>query len=299
MADTLGFSNWFTPTGASASTSSNGLVMDGMGRWVTPEELAYSYWQAKDQATRRVQMESDREYELRAKGVKQQAEQMAISKGQAAATKWYNEQMVQLAKDKLQEESRQFDLTFGENQRQFNTTASGYLDNGSPTMAREQFYDSSLQGWTDKAIQLGSTPRDWVKLLRYNSGVQGNIAQIPGLNWTQGGQRGNQTFSGQPESNSLSNVMTGMGIGSGNWAAQAAGQASTAAMTPDQQQLYDTAREFGMNSHQSAPGWWESQDPATQEAIRGAAEAQGLDWSSTMARYNRSRWGSSGNSQAA
>src|SRR5687767_7097724 len=94
--------NWNASSGS--NTSRSGLVMNGMGQWVTPEELAESLYQARTQATKRVQMESDREYELRAQSVKRQAEQIAIQKGQAAATKWYNEQMVSLARDKLQEE---------------------------------------------------------------------------------------------------------------------------------------------------------------------------------------------------
>lgn len=246
---------------------------------------------ASNQATRRVQMESDREYSLRAKQVKQQAEQIAISKGQAKANEWYQKQMVQLAKDKFQEE-----------QRQFNVTSSGYLDNGQNTLARDQFQDNSLQNWTRYAIDLGSKPEDWVKYQRMTSGVANNLASIPGLSWTTGGQQGNQTFQGEPKSNSLGNVLTAMGIaGGGTWAQQAAGQAAAGdvAMTPDQQSIYQTANEFAKNPAGAAPGWWENLDTDMKDLLRGAAEAQGHSWASVTSRYNRSRWGGGGSASAA
>lgn len=246
---------------------------------------------AVDEARRRTQLESDRDYALRAKQIKQQAESIAIQKGQAKANEWYQKQMVQLAKDKFQEE-----------QRQFNVTSSGYLDNGAPTLAREQFQDNSLQGWTKMAVDLGSRPEDWVRYKRMTSGVAANVGSIPGLSWTVGGQQGAQTFQGQARPNSLANVHTAMGIASGgNWAQQAAGQAASGnvAMTPDEQSIYQTANEFASNPQGAAPGWWDELDTDTKDMIKGAAEAQGHSWSSVMSRYGRSRWGGGGSSMAA
>lgn len=267
---------------------------------------------AVDEARKRAQLESDREYKLRAKQIKNQAAEIAIKKGQAAAEKWEKQQMVQLAKDKLAEEQRQFNATFGENQRQFNVTSSGYLDNGSPTLAREQFQEGSLQNWTDKALALSRLPQDWVTLSRLQRGVADNIGSIPGLNWASGGQVGNTTFAGQPQSNSLANVLGNMGInvgqggggGGGNWASQAAETANRIAtaplnLRPDQQQIYRTAREFGMNPQGAAPGWYESLDPSLRDEIQGAMEDQGLSWADTMSRYKRSRWGGGGGALAA
>lgn len=172
------------------------------------------YRQDDTERLKRAQEESDREYKLRAKGIKQEAEKIAIQRGQAEATRWYNEQMVQLAKDKLTEDQRQFDLnfgeqqrqynqTFGENQRQFNIGASGYMDNGSPTLERDRFNDNSLFQWTGKAIELGSRPEDWVNYLRYTRGVGNNLSSIPGLSWTVGGQLGNTTGQGAHPTSSL------------------------------------------------------------------------------------------------
>jgi len=246
---------------------------------------------ASNQATRRAQLESDREYELRAKQVKQQAEQIAISKGQAKANEWYQKEMIKLSKQK-----------FAEEQRQFNVTASGYMDDGRNTLARDQFQDNSLQGWTKMAVDLGSRPEDWVRYKRMTSGVAENIGSIPGLSWTVGGQQGAQTFQGQARPNSLANVQTAMGIASGgNWAQQAAGQAASGnvAMTPDERSIYQTANEFAMNPQGAAPGWWDELDTDTKDMIKGAAEAQGHSWSSVLSRYGRSRWGGGGSSIAA
>jgi hypothetical protein len=245
---------------------------------------------------RRAQYESDREYELEVKKLKQARENIAIRKGEAAANKWYQEQSIQLAKQKFAEDQRQFDMTFAEGQRQFN--------------------DTSLQGWTDKALTLSRTPKDWVTLERMQKGVASNAGNIPGLAWAAGGQLGNTTFAGNPESNSLANVLGNMGMNvgqgaaqqtaapSGNWASQAAQQAHQMVtqplnLRPDQQQLYQTAREFAMNPHQSAPGWYENLDPLTRDLLQGAAEDQGLDWSSAMSRLKRSRWSGGSSSMAA
>lgn len=272
---------------------------------------------AVDEARIRKQMESDREYENEVRKLNQEREKIAITKGQAAATKWFNEQSVKLAKRKLEEEIRQFDMTFGEGQRQFNVTASGYMD-GKPTLARDQFHDSSLRGWTQDAIALASKPADWVKLRRMQSGVAANIGSMPGLNWAQGGQIGNTTFVGEPQSNSLANVMGPMGVNvgqgaatgqavtptGGDWASQAAQQANQIATTApnlneDERALYQTAREFAMNPQQSAPGWLEALDPLTRDLLQGAAEAQGLDWASALTRHKRSRWSGGGSALAA
>lgn len=246
---------------------------------------------AVKQAARRSQLESDREYELEVEKLKQKAQEIAISKGEAAAKKWYYEQTVKLSKAKLAEE-----------QRQFNVTSSGYLDNGAPTLAREQFQDNSLQGWTKMAVDLGSRPEDWVRYKRMTSGVAANVGSIPGLSWTVGGQQGAQTFQGQARPNSLANVHTAMGIASGgNWAQQAAGQAASGnvAMTPDEQSIYQTANEFASNPQGAAPGWWDELDTDTKDMIKGAAEAQGHSWASVLSRYGRSRWGGGGSSVAA
>lgn len=262
-------------------------------------------YEAYDEYRRRQQQIEDRDYELRVDQIQRQKEQIAIQKGQAAANKWYQEQMVQLAKDKFEQDKFQFEVQ-----------QTGYI-NGAPTLDREKFQDSSLQGWTDKALTLASTPKDWVKLARMYAGVSNNIASMPGLNWAAGGQVGNTRFSGTPETNSLGNVLGNMGVNvgqggasgtgqaaSGDWASQAAQQAdSIANATPNfdsgQQQIYQTAREFAMNPQGAAPGWLESLDPTTRSLLEGAAQAQGLDWATSMSKWKRSRWGGGGSATAA
>ena len=98
-------------------------------------------------------------------------------------------------------------------------------------------------------------------------------------------------------------VNAGQGGGSGGWASQAAQTANGIATTdpnlrPDQRQLYQTAREFAMNPQGAAPGWFEGLDQLTRDLLQGAAEDQGLDWASALARHRKSRWGS-GSSLAA
>jgi hypothetical protein len=282
-------------------------------------------YEAYDEYRQRRQLESDRQYELQVQAAKRQREQMAISRGQAEATRWYNEQMIKLSKAKFEEDKRQFDMTFGENQRQFNTTfgenqrqfntnASGYLD-GKPTLQREQFFDNSLQGWTNKAIDLGSRPADWVRYKQYTTGVNNNIGSIPGLSWASAGnQVGNTTAQGEHPTGSLGNVFGAMGVNagqgggsggaSGDWASQAAQQANAIAtaplnLTPGEQQIYQTANEFSRQPNQAAPGWLESLDPLTVSLLEGAAQSQGHDWSTVMSRYRRSRWGGGGSASAA
>lgn len=312
------FDSMFPSTGLWGRDIGNGSFYRGSPEQITNAERQAASKAAQDEAAvRRARELDDRAFEVELKKLKQDAERIAITRGQAEANRWYQEQSVKLAKRKLEEEARQFDLTFGEGKRQFNITASGYMDDGRNTLARDQFQDNSLFNWTKEAIQLASRPEDWVKLRRMQSGVAANIGSMPGLNWASGGQQGNTTFVGQPQNNSLGNVMRPMGINvgqgagagqqtaqSGNWASQAAQQADNIAQadpnfTPDEQQVYQTAREFAMNPQGAAPGWFENLDPLTRSLLQGAAEAQGLDWGSALTRHKRSRFGGGGSAMAA
>jgi hypothetical protein len=386
--------------------------------------------------------------------------------------------------------------------REFNATSSGYDQYGNPTLDREKFGNQALFDWTKQAVDLASTPLDWVKEKRLTSGVAANAGQIPGLDMYSGAQVGNTTQTDPSQANSLQHVLGTMGMvnepqmndpnyragvfeflqdnpghtvadaiswmnskptgdsnrqgaiaqgiahglqngfngrsapaapaaaadpmqdpnfragvyefvrdnpgysvadgvawmnskppddsnrqgaiaqglahglqqapspggaapaaptgqaaygqgvaagmpahaadnaitngqqvyaggsssfnegapagptpasasptGGGasnvypmNWALQAAGMINggqPANMSADEQQIYDTANQFATNPQGSQPGWWESQDPSTKQLIQGAAEAQGHDWSTVMARYNRAQWGGGGSAMAA
>lgn len=237
---------------------------------------------AYNEGRTRYQAVEDREYQARMQQISQQADQIAISKGQAEANAWAQREQTKLAREQL-----------GLNRQQFETQATGYY-NGAPTMAREQFQDDSLFKWTGKAIDLGSTPADWVKLLRLQSGVSNNLSSIPGLNWASGGQQGNQSMQGTPQTSSLSQVMGGLGVGGGNWAASAAqsvaGADATPGMTPDQQSIYQAGREFAANPAGAAPGWLEGLDPLTKDLLRGSWEAQGFYTPSVESKYKTSRY---------
>lgn len=402
-------------------------------------------------------------------------------------------------REELVERVRQFDISTEEGRRQFNenlaqrkaefqTSASGYLPNGAPTLEREQFGNDALFKWTQEAIRLASQPQDWVKYKQFTSGVADAAGTIPGLDWQQGGQVGNTTFAGEAQPNSLGNVLGNMGVqpsggqqasppvtapgtvtqpppqggfstqpinqqpaargrpanattdpvpaqsgqpvsaveggvspaiqhGQGvvpgapaqqndggstpppgytfhggqlvpiaqagapptgaatgsvppqgmqfhggqaipqgvsfangqpeilgyhqgqpiykmlpgytqpgvspeqvaaqpgvqagaapaqpmNWAYQAAGMVPTGqalrdSLTPGERQIFDTADSFSRNPQSAGFGWFESQDPLTKNLLRGAAQAQGHDWETTMSRFNRSRWGGGGSSRAA
>lgn len=209
-----GIGNWWT-----SSDPTTELGQEGDPGWYYTDA-------GKSEAVRQYnaaqKKERDRQYGLAVKRLQQEAAQIAIQKGQAEANAWYNRQMVKLSQQRLAEDARQF-----------NVTSSGYLDNGNPTLEREKFQDNSLYNWTKEAIDLASQPEDWVKYRRYTSGVAANAGAIPGLAWTQGGQQGNQTFQGQQKSNSLSNVLTAMGIATGDSTGtqQTAAPATTAGTT--------------------------------------------------------------------
>jgi hypothetical protein len=257
---------------------------------------------AYDEARTRAQMMEDRDYELAVQRIGQEADRIAISQGQQEANEWYQREMVKLSQQRFGLEEAGVTGTYNGSPtfaaRQFETQQTGYL-NGAPTLAREQFQQGSLMGVLDRAIQLGSQPGDWVKLARFNSGVSNNLSSLPGLNWTSGGQQGNVTSTGQTQPNSVGNALGQAGLQTpAGWAgAAAAGSAQPGVaaqglnLNPDQQQIYQTAHEFASNPQGAAPGWYEGLDPTVREMLKGAAQAQGKDWSAAMARYGRSRWG--------
>ncbi len=571
------------------------------------QQNPYDWLQGFLERERYNQREADRQYQIQLKTLDSQKQQIAIQRGQAEATAWYNQQLVLLSQQKLAEDKRQFDTTtqeavrqfgikqeelkrqfdittvegrrqfdiasgeskrqfdatFGqratqfqqdldfrkqqlgeggrqfdltrgdqldqfaktygldvqkvreqarqfdltradqreqflanlaENHAQFQQTSTGYTASGAPTLEREKFGNQALLDWTSKAIDLASNPADWIKYKQMTSGVAGNVADIPGLDWTQGGQQGNTAFEGEPQANSLQRVLgqmgiqqpipggpapgqsgapppdgiaaaealtpaeqsryneivsrraalreagepdvsaedqrelagyearlprtltpgeqsrltqltdraaqlkaagepglsatdayelqryqqrvgvagpgggtaphgpidqTGAPIGAGaggldlsqlraqqgdqqgswttgadgrmvfvpgtggagtnaaaaappaaganaqpvtNWAYQAANmvpQVSQLNLSAPERQIYDTANAFSKNPQQAASGFYEQLDPMTRELMRGAAQAQGHDWTTVMSRYNRSRWGGSGGAMAA
>jgi hypothetical protein len=323
------------------------------------------YYGSIDEARSRYQMESDREFGLRAQQNKMTAQRIAIEKGTAAANAWYQRAQIALAKDKFKEDIRQFDLQFGEGQRQFDISAFGIDKDGRPTLSREKllsdltgmyqgkntwerqyqtagltgfldgqstldrerlgleqarFGDDSLYRWTNAALEARKRPQDWIGYKRLTSGVAGLPGGIPGLNyganqhgyatWQGGNQTGNVTVGADPTPASIGDTLGALGQGgqanvgavgqmpangnmAGNWALQAAQGIANAPLnlSADEQQVYNTAREFSRNPHGAGIGWWEQQDPMTKELIQGASEDLGNDFATVMSRYKRSRWG--------
>jgi hypothetical protein len=114
----------------------------------------YVAW-LNDQATEQ-RRQADQDYGLK----KQQLDQQyAIAKMNAksasernALDKWYQQQQVQLAQDRLAMEDRQFNQTFGENQRQFNTTTGlNALNTLSQLRGPNNYFQSSnfARGFAD------------------------------------------------------------------------------------------------------------------------------------------------------
>lgn len=243
---------------------------------------------AYNEGRTRYQAVEDREYQARMQQISQQADQIAISKGQAEANAWAQREQTKLAREQL-----------GLNRQQFETQATGYY-NGAPTMAREAQQDNSLRSWAQFGASLKG-PEDWVAYKRMTSGVANNISSIPGLNWANGGQVGNQTFQGQPQALTAQKLLGDMGVG--NWAASAAQNVAqadaTPGMTPDERDIYSAADSFSRNPQGASSGWLEGLDPMTQSMLKGAAESAGHDWSSVMGRYKASRYMGAGSSTAA
>ena len=263
--------------------------------WQTAQQtpMGIANQTAYDEARTRFQAIQDREYQLQLDQLKRQRDADAATVGYQRANLEYQNRVLALSKKRQEQEAQQF-----------NVTASGYMPDGSPTMAREQFQTNTLTGLINTAAQLNG-PANYGNYLAQTRGVASNIGSIPGLAWTQGGQVGNQTFTGSPQVKSLNSILGDMGIGTGAAGAAAGGGMGAVAngtipgLGNFDQQIFRTADEFARNPQGAAAGWYESQDPMTKELLQSAATKQGHDWSSVMGRYNMSRWGGGGSAAAA
>jgi hypothetical protein len=198
--------------------------------------------------------------------LKLEARQLAITKGQAEADKWYKEQSIQLQQQQ-----------FAEGQRQFN------LGQGFEALK----YGSSL----------AANPRSMFEAMYYNAGTQGNPNVSANIaNWANafGGQQPYVGgFTGTPRTGSIADAAAQM-TGSGGVGSQAAGTAPGADAAPGLgspavQSTLASLKAWGMNPQQGAPGFWEGKDEDEQAAIMSGLAASGFNPAGVIAKYRKSR----------
>lgn len=100
-----------TAPGGQTAMAPNGIPMT---------QQQYDDWmQAAIEGAERLREESDRNFEIQLGQLNNQRQQIAISRSQQEANEWYNRQLVELSRAKLEEDRRQYDRTTGEAIRQF------------------------------------------------------------------------------------------------------------------------------------------------------------------------------------
>lgn len=171
---------------------------------------------------------------------------------QAKVDKWYKEAQVALARDTLIEDRRQFDLSFGEGQRQFNTTTGvNLLGMGAALTGPAKVFEAQDLA---RGIQSSGELTSWIKGLR-----DGGDASIAG-----------GAYAATPDAMNLSGLidnLTGTGTGAGN---QATADANLAAI-----------KAIGMTPGKLKPGSLEKLQPGEQGALAsglGKAGYEVPDW---------------------
>jgi hypothetical protein len=215
-----------------------------MGVGVMPQSQfnnpAYTQW-LNDQAEEQ-RRQADQDYGLRKQALD---EQYDISKMNAKSTsernaldKWYQEQQVQLAQQRLAMEDRQFNQTFGENQRQFNTTTGvGLLGTLANLRGPANYYQASE--YARGVSRMPETPtflaalQNGAKLAGF--GAQGGLPTPESYGTLAAKLGGDPTggTGGPSQDNSLAAI--------GNIAAKGAGQLGAGALeqlTPTEQSLF-------------------------------------------------------------
>lgn len=314
--DPAGYANW----------------LSNMSQAVAGTPLGQQTQAANDEARRRIREIEDRNYQLQVEQAGRQRDIDAATIGNYKATQKYNAALQKIAESKLklEQERQTFDMQQAKDLQTANLTGmyngaptpayqqqqagiTGYDTAGNPTFARQQFdvnsglardtfQDSAARGWAGLAASL-TGPENFAQYKNLTSGVNANLSGIPGLaNWRTGGQQGVTGFT--PGQNAapvtLGSIFKDLGVGGSGPMGTSPRAGVPAGLSPAEMGIYDTADAFAKNPGQAAPNWWESQDPATQAALKSAGTAQGHQWDVVMNRYNRMRWGGGeGNALAA
>jgi hypothetical protein len=197
----------------------------------------------------------------------------------AKVDKWYKEQSIQLARDELIEDRRQFDLkfgedarqfnqTFGESQRQFNAeTGLDLLKTGASLSGPENYFESA--DFARGVSQRGDVPK-FLEDLR-STGAAG-LATGP--------------YTQQPTPLTLESLTRRL-TGTGGNGATGVGGAPAPGGTGEADRALAAVTEIGMRPNKIAPMGIESLQPGEQKALASGLGKAGFYTPDWLAQYRQ------------
>jgi hypothetical protein len=234
-------------------------------------QVAAARRRAGDEAFAYQSKADDRDYGLKKETLKlKRQELLEIGIPQAKVDKWYKEAQIQLARETLIEDRRQFDAKFGEDQRQFNATFGE---------DQRQFNASTGLDVLKTGASL-SGPENYFEAADFARGVQqrGDVPKfLEDLRSTGAPELATGPYSQQPTPLTL-----------GSLTARLTGQPSTASSTSAGGNATDEAAralaavtEIGMRPNKIAPMGIETLQPGEQKALASGLGKAGFytpDW---------------------
>lgn len=224
------------------------------------------------------QQQADREYQLNRDKLDQDYKTAKLNAKTARERneidKWYNQQQVKIAQDRLAFEQDSFNKTHGLNQAKLGADLVGTLANLS---GPANYFKAA-----DYARGISSMPQTagFLSALRDNTGL------------TAFGQQG-----GIPEAESYGSLLGK--LGGGNGAGGTLADTGAAGWTPDGNNLATIAGIGARGAHKLGAGSLESLTDTERKLFTAGLGEAGLDANTFLDQYARSRIGNSGNYQAA
>lgn len=253
-----------------------------MGQGVTPTYNGVDMTAYLENVRKQNQDNADREYGLRKQQLDHEYQTARLTAKTAqernAIDQQYQQANIKLAQDRLAEEHRQFDQTFGENQRQYNTT-TGY--NLMKTLA-------DLRG-----------PANYFQASNYARNIGGNPNTAGFLDALQNGARlsGFGAQAGLPDAETGATLLNKLGA---QGQTRPGADGSGGGYGNDNNYMAQIGNIAAKGAGQLAPGALENLTQTERDLFGSGLDNLGIDKNTFLDQYARSRFGQGfGSSRAA
>jgi hypothetical protein len=217
----------------------------------------------------------DRDYGLKKETLKlKRQELLEIGIPAAKVDKWYKEAQIQLARETLIEDRRQFDLQFGEGQRQFNaSTGLDLLKTGASLSGPENYFEAA--DFARGVSQRGDVPK-FLEDLR-STGAAG-LATGP--------------YSQSPTPLTLGSLQAKLlGTGGNGSMGPGAGGAAAPGGTGEADRALAAVTQIGMRPNKLQPMAIETLQPGEQKALASGLGKAGFYTPDWLAQYRQGQLG--------
>lgn len=231
-----------------------------------------------------VRQQAEREYQLRVDQLKQQAEQIKVTQGNAKAQQWYQRESLKLQQQAQQDARLRAERSDALDLYKFNTSRDDDLYKFGQNQGMQLLQlGSSLRGPSTAFQYLDVL--EGAQRMQPASGFLGSLARGEYAPPTRGGVTGRATVQGMAQQMSDPKLTI-----------QPVGQGPSTLGDLQARRAADLENATTIAKDPSALGQQalERMDPYQREYLKGAIEYTGGDWNSFLNQYRGSRWANPG-----